>query len=139
MMNTLIYRSPSPRPVAINVVWGEFKCRRHSNEGADGWGLWREYPIPSEGEFWEGRCVHSPEKIVFSLSKWCILMHSGAHFTLTVIVTMMFLTSKVAFLSCTCSSAVQQKVDQEGFVQTFLWGSTLVSPPSEYGPAVPYA
>jgi len=52
--------------------------QRHSNGGADGGGVW------------EG-CAPSQKKIVFSPSKWCVLMHSGVHFAPTVIVTMMLI------------------------------------------------
>jgi len=54
-------------------------------------------------------------------------------FTPTVIVTIMFMTSTVTFLSYTCST-VQQKVDLEIFVRTFPKGvSTPVTFPLNTG------
>ena len=57
----------------------------------------------SGGWVWEGLCPLSRRGFVVSPSKWCIFMHSGAHFAPTIIVTMI-MTSTVTFLSCTCST-----------------------------------
>jgi len=77
--------------VGVGVREG-FDYRRPSNGDAEGGRIW-EGGIPSLVGVGSGRAMPPPQKIfVFSPSKWCIFMHSGARFRPTVIATMMCMT-----------------------------------------------
>jgi len=91
--------------------------RSPTREGADGSGIWDVVFPSSVGCSLGGGCAPLQKIFLFSPKKWCILMHSGAHFTQTVVVTMI-MTSTVTFLSCTCST-VQQKGRPRNFCTDF--------------------
>ena len=59
------------RPVARNVVWRGFECRRHSNGGAEsadgGWVWGGGILLPSGGGVWEGLCPLPRKKIWYFL------------------------------------------------------------------------
>jgi len=100
------------RPVTRNVVWGR-------NGGAKG-----AYGVGSGKNF----CIFSFKMVHFD-AFWTL-----AHFTATVIVTMMFMTSTVRFLNCTCST-MQQKGRLRIFCADFSGGgfNPITLPPLNMG------
>jgi len=117
------------RLVARNVVWG-FEFRTWM-EALTEWRLRRGYPLPSGMGSGRGLWC-SPENFCIFSFKMVHFDAFWAHFTPTVIVTMMFLTSAVTFLSCTCST-VQQKGRPRKFCADFSGGFQLTTVTIRYG------
>jgi len=99
----------------------EWRCRRRLRGGVWGGGI---LPV-GWGLGWS--LCPSPEIFLYFLLQngaFSCILDSGAHFTPTVIVTMMFMTSTVKFLSWTCST-VQQKGRPRNFCADFFRGGRV--------------
>jgi len=124
-----ILKNPGWAGLVFRLDWfgGSWMPKALDAEGTRCWRHWCRLGLG------RGLCPLLEKNFVFYFSKWCILMHFGAQYT-SCNCHYDVLDTNSNILSCMCST-VQQKVDSEIFVQTFLRWVQPPWLPSEYRPA----